>query len=283
MKRLFTLSAICVAMLSLVGCGGNNYETRARHWVCDHFDHYACLDKERHALYSFHEDISTGRVFLKVDLETMEETKIWDVKDNDGVTYSLDYGVEGYIIPEDKGYNNENSSFVIVGNDRNFESNGQKFAHIYDTYTQRTKKICQGDFVRVHGNIISCCVTSGIRNSAITSVDVYDAEGNKLTPKSYQGSIAKQGVIVELVEKDGNLAGSYYYTKYGPANRIYIYGAIDNDREFEIEGFNSNGYNCEDWSGKIENGVITGEFHNTYNGRSYDFTLTEMLPAVAAQ
>ena len=277
MKRLFTLSAICVAMLSLVGCGGNDYEARARKWICDHVDHYVCLDAERHALYSFFEKTSNGYHFVKLDLDTMEESDIWTLNGVDNVSYNLVYGVEGYIISEDKGYNNENSTFVVVGHDDKFQSNERYSAHIYDTFTQRTTKICQGAKVLVHGNIISCCTTTKGYNAAITSVDVYDAEGKKLEPKCYQGTIAGQGVMVELVEKDGNLAGSYYYTKYGPNNRIYIFGEMDEDNDFDIEGFNANGVNCEDWEGKLVNGVITAEFLNTYNYRTYNFTLTEVI------
>ena len=277
MKRLFTLLAICVATTMLVGCGGNEYETRARKWICDHVDHYVCLDAERHALYSFFEKTTNGNYFVKLDLDTMEESEIWVLNGVDNVSYGLTYGVEGYILPEDKGYSNENSTFVVVGRDDKLPSNERYSAHIFDTFTERTTKICQGAKVLVHGNIISCCTATKGYNAAITNVDVYDAEGKKLEPKRYQGTIAGQGVMVELVEKDGNLAGSYYYTKYGPNNRIYIFGEMDEENHLDIEGLNANGVNCEDWAGRLENGVITAEFYNNYNGRTYNFTLTQVM------
>lgn len=266
MKRLFTLSAICVAALSLLGCG-EDYTTKARKWICDHVDHYVCLDKERHALYYFgnHADLQ------KVDLNTMEEATITSVVDQENETFNFAADLNGYIIPSDKGYSNENSTFVIAIEDE--DKYPAQAALIYDTFTGRGTKICQGKFVNIHNNIISCCQVNG---SAITSVDVYDAAGNLLEPKKYTGTIARQSVMVELVEKDGALAGSYYYTKYGPGNRIYIYGYVDEDRDFEIEGFNNYGAVCEEWDGTFNNGTFNAEFTNTYNYRSYDFTLNEV-------
>ncbi|MBO7261434.1 MAG: hypothetical protein J6U95_00705 [Alistipes sp.] len=277
MKRLFTFVALCAATLSLTGCFGENYEVRARKWICDHVDHYVNLNKEKPVLYFFEEWRGDSDMLLHVDLKSLEAQDIWTIVGENDVWYNLENGVEGYIIPADKGYSGENKSFVIAGSDRNLGYDNDEFALIFNTDTMRAKKICQGAYVNVHGNIISCCTATSGYGGVITNVDVFDENGNKLVPQRYHGTIARQDVTVELVEKDGNLAGSYYYTKYGPANRIYIYGDLDDTTEFFIEGFNANGYNCETWEGTFENGVITAEFTNEYNGKSYDFTLTKMV------
>ena len=59
MKRISTLFAACLAALSLFSC--SNYEEKAKNWICDQIDHFACPDGERHALYYLE---STGNPVL---------------------------------------------------------------------------------------------------------------------------------------------------------------------------------------------------------------------------
>lgn len=280
MKRLFTFVALCAATLSLTGCFGENYEVRARKWICDHVDHYVNLDKETPSLYYFDHDVaSDGCTLVKVDLKTMQEEPIHAVVCEDNVRYEFADGVEGYIIPEDKGYTGQSTSFAITCHSGDFLAFTLNYAYAfsYNTKTQRAKLICNGTYVDVHGTLIACCYKPGILGQVINDVVVYDADGNKLVPQRYHGTIARQDVTVELVEKDGNLAGSYYYNKYGPSNRIYIYGTVDQYHNFMISGFNAELYNCETWEGTFGNGVMNGEFTNEYNGKSYAFTLTKMV------
>ena len=46
---------------------------------------------------------------------------------------------------------------------------------------------------------------------------------------------------------------------------------------FDIEGYNADKYNCEDWRGTIKDGSIHGKVYINFNNRNYDFTLTEVV------
>lgn len=94
--------------------------------------------------------------------------------------------------------------------------------------------------------------------------------------REFAGTIAGQGVYVELTEVDGELSGSYYYTKYGPNNRIYLYGEIDYSRNFELTGYNEQGVKCDKWIGTMKNGVIKAAFVNVKTKRTYNFTLVQV-------
>ncbi len=269
MKRLFTLSAICVAMLSLVGC--NSKQKAINEWIKGEVDHFVALEAEHPSLYYFVDDARTLDL-LRVDLDTFEANKLTSFNGND---YIFSY-IKGYILPEDRGYGGS-TSFVITGYcDK--ESNSYKMdethvALIYDTTTDRVSEICRGYTVDVAGDMIVSMKVPNFSYS-ITNVDVYDAQGNKLEAKTYVGTIAKQNVVVELVERNGALAGSYYYTKYGPGkSRIKLLGTIDQNRNIEVTGYNFSDSVCETWEGTIKDGQICATFKA--GSRTYEFTLTE--------
>lgn len=279
MKRIFTLLTICLAALSLAGC--NSYSHRARIWVCDQVDHFVCPDGKRHALYYF-EDYSYYHAsrysFTKVDLDDKSTSVVRNIICSDGSSFSFS-GLESIGLPEDKGYKGSDE-FIITVRDVNLPADDREAGIIFDTYNKKHKKICQGNYVRAHGyGLVSCAHVS--RGISISGVDIYDIEGNKLEPKEYRGSIARQDVVAEIVEKDGAIAGSYYYTKYGPGkHRIWIYGHIDENGRFAIDGYNESSYgtyvfSCESWSGVIKNGVMDAKIHVNHTNRDYDFTLIE--------
>lgn len=275
MKRLFTLSAICIAAMSLVGC--SDYSHQARVWICDQVDHFACPDGDRHSLYYF-EDHSYLRMapysFTKVDLDEMTSSEVRSVTCSDNSTYGF-LGLQSIGLPEDKGYDGS-EEFVIAIKDDKLPRGEREVGIVYNTYDEPHRKICQGTYVRAHGfSLVSCAQVTG---GSISSVDVYDVEdGKKLQTKTYMGNIARQDIMAEIVERDGYIAGSYYYTKYGPGkHRIYIYGEVDEERNFHIEGFNGDDYNCEDWIGTFKDGQFTAKAYINFNNREYDFILTEV-------
>jgi hypothetical protein len=278
MKRFFTLLGICLAAVSLIGCG-NDYEKKARVWVCDQVDHFACPDANRHALYFLEHTTSWGRTYFeKVDLDDMSVQRVCSISCTDNSTYNFG-SILGYGLPEDKGYGGS-ESFIVVVDDNDQPTDEQQAAVIYNTNDNIHKKICHGQFVKAHGySLVSRCHING---GSISGVDVFDVEGNKLETKAYAGTIARQNVIAEIVVKDGYFAGSYYYTKYGPGkHRLYIYGKLNSDNVFEVEGENINSYggnlfNCEDWEVAIKDGKIAGEAIIHHTGRTYEFVLTEV-------
>lgn len=276
MKRLFTTLTICAAAMSLIGCG-NNYEQKARVWICDQVEHFVCLDSERHSLYYFDKHSKAYPVITKVDLDTYNTEDLYSITCEGGKTYDFDT-YESVGLPVDKGYNGS-ESFALAVEDIGYPTNERQAGIIYNTYGKPSKLICQGFYVDVHNyTLFSSAYLTG---SSISGVDVFDIEGKKLEPKRYRGSIARQDIIVELVEKDGVLAGSYYYTKYGPGkHRIYIFGRVNEEREFVIKGYNyyyNSKYNCEDWSGSFKDGVFDAEAYIHHTHRSHDFTLTPMI------
>lgn len=275
MKKIFTIFTVCCAAMSLIGCG-NSYQHKARVWICDHVDHFVCPDKERHSLYYFDKQTYAHPVITKVDLNDYSTSVLSSIICEGGKRFDFD-SYESFGLPADKGYDGS-ESFALAVEDIGLPTNERQAGIIYNTYGKPSKLICQGFYVDVHKySLISCAHLTG---ASISGVDVYDVEGKKLTPKRYAGTIAKQSVIVELVEKDGVLAGSYYYTKYGPGkHRIYIFGSVNENREFHIQGYNyyyNTKYNCEGWSGTFKNGRFDAEAFINHTHRTYDFTLTEI-------
>jgi hypothetical protein len=273
MKRFFSLLGFALVAMTIVSC--SNYKEKAKDWACDQIDHFACPDGKRHAIYDLE---SIGKPMLKkVDLKDEGNVAIiTSLFCDDNTTYRFSH-LEDFGLPADKGYKGSDS-FVVVIEEPNLPKDIHQVAIIYNTYGGPHKKLCQGRFVKAHGfSLVSRCHITG---SSISGVDVYDLKGKKLEPKTYEGSIAGQHIVAELVEKDGQLAGSYYYTKYGPGkHRLYIYGEIDEDGYFLIEGENNDSYsglfNCEDWVGSIKNGTISAKAYIHHTGRNYDFTLIE--------
>jgi len=276
MKRFATIAAICFTAMAFVGCKNatEDYGLKAKNWICERTDHFLCADEARHTLYYFEDKSSMGYPYFTavnlVDMSTSTIESITCKESNETFNFNV---LDGLALPADKGHNGS-TSFVTVVEDDDLPRNNQQVAIIFDTHGVAHKKMCQGTYVMAHNNALVSCVHAN--GGSISAVDVFDLAGNKLPTKAYEGTIAKQSVVVEIVEKDGVIAGSYYYTKFGPGkHRIWIYGHVDKDRNFEIEGFNNTRYNCEDWEGTFKNGVFEAEIFVNHTYRSYDFTLTE--------
>lgn len=277
MKRLFTFFTIGLAAMSIVGC--NSYEKKASEWICNNVDHFVCPDSERHSLYYLGSTNGWGREYLeKVDLDTQTSEVITSITCDDNTTYNFNT-LRMYALPEDKGYGSS-TSFVVLVYDDTLPRAQQQAAIAYNTYGGPHKKLCDGRFVKLHGySLVSRCV---ITSGSISGVDVFDIEGNKLEPKTYDGTIANQNVVVEFVEKDGYIAGSYYYTKYGPGKyRLYITGTVDKEGNLSVTGENVGPYggdyltDCEEWEGTLKNGVVAASAEIAHSRRTYEFTLTE--------
>ena len=273
MKRLFTLSAICVAMLSLVGC--DSKQKAIYEWAKGEVNHFAALETEHPSLYYIKDHI--GLHLMRVDLDTFESKELLCFNDNE---YMFISSISDYIIPEDRGYG-ESTTFVITGHDykdvKDYSSSEGEVALTYDTTTDRVSEICRGENVYLSGDmIVNAIVPSRAQN--ITKVDVLDLQGNALELKTYVGTIAKQSVVVKLVERDGALAGYYYYTKYGPGTAlIALVGSVDENRNMNISGFNWADSVCEVWTGTFKEGQISAVFESrgSYSRKKYEFTLTE--------
>lgn len=272
MKRFSKLFALCLATIALGSC--TDYAQRAREWVCDQNDHFVCAYGDPTLYYFEDYALFGGPLFTKVDLKDMSTSIIKSITcKKSSTTYNF-IDLEDLGLPADKGYG-KSSAFVVVVADTSYPSDKRQAAFLFDAYEGEHLKICSGNYVKAHE--FALVSSAHITRGSISSVDVYDVEGNKLVPKCYEGTIAGQSVVAEIVEKDGAIAGSYYYTKYGPGkHRIWIYGEVDEEGEFEIEGYNADEYNCEDWSGTIQNGTINGKVEINFNNREYDFVLTEI-------
>ena len=272
MKRLFTLSAICVAMLSLVGC--DSKQKAIYEWAKGEVNHFAALETEHPSLYYIKND--NGCHLIRVDLDTFESKELLCFNDNE---YMFISSIRDYIIPEDRGYG-ESTTFVITGHDykdvKNYSSDEGEVALTYDTTTDRVSEICRGEWISVVDDVIVNVITPNSYATSISQVDLYDVDANKLQTKTYVGTIAKQSVVVELVEHNGVLAGSYYYTKYGPGKaRIALIGRVDENRNCTVEGYGHayKSSHCETWEGTIKDGQICATFKA--GSRTYEFTLTE--------
>ena len=273
MKRLFTLSVICLAAVSLIGC--SDYKQQARVWVCEKTDHFVSTYGEPTLYYFEDYALFGGPLFTKVNLKDKTTSLIKSITCKKSCCTYRFIDLEDFGLPTDKGYG-KSSAFVVVVEDSEYPIGKRQAAFLFDAYKGEHLKLCDGDYVKVHDYAL---VSSAHRtHGSFSSVDVYDVEGNKLETKTYTGTIAGQNVMAEIVQKDGAIAGSYYYTKYGPGkHRIWIYGEIDEEGEFDIEGYNADKYNCEDWRGTIKNGSIHGKVYINFNNRNYDFTLTEVV------
>ena len=174
MKRLFTLSAICVAMLSLVGC--DSKQKAINEWIKGEVDHFVALETESPTLYYIKND--NGCHLIRVDLDTFESKELLCFNDNE---YMFISSISDYIIPEDRGYG-ESTTFVITGHDykdvKNYSSSEGEVALTYDTTTDRVSEICRGYTVDVAGDMVVSMKVPNFSYS-ITNVDVYDAQGNK--------------------------------------------------------------------------------------------------------
>ena len=84
-----------------------------------------------------------------------------------------------------------------------------------------------------------------------------------------KGTIAGQGVVMELDNDGGTVSGSYYYTKFGhPNDALQLYGSIDNNGNISLEEFDANeGYDSGYMEGHLSmDGHFSGTHHRYKNG-----------------
>ena len=84
------------------------------------------------------------------------------------------------------------------------------------------------------------------------------------------GTIAGKGVVVDLTNYDGELHGSYYYSKYGASGALQLDGYVDRSGNVSLEEYNSNnGVYSGYLTGRISRkGVLSGSFTNN-RGNTY--------------
>lgn len=89
------------------------------------------------------------------------------------------------------------------------------------------------------------------------------------------GTIAGQGVDVDLYNDDGDLSGSYYYTRYGDKGKLELYGTMDGNGNVYLEEYNvERGYETAYIEGHLSHdGHLTGSFTNVDRGGTYNVNL----------
>ena len=101
--------------------------------------------------------------------------------------------------------------------------------------------------------------------------DIYDRSSYHLT-----GTIAGQGVVVDLNYYDDNsLSGSYYYTKFGHYNdALQLNGSMSSNGKVYLTEYNSEkGYDSGYLEGRLNrDGTLTGHFTNS-RGNTYRVSL----------
>ena len=83
------------------------------------------------------------------------------------------------------------------------------------------------------------------------------------------GTIAGQGVVMELDNDGGTLSGSYYYTKFGhPNDALQLNGSIGNNGNIYLDEFDANeGYDSGYMEGHLSmDGHFSGTHHRYENG-----------------
>ena len=90
----------------------------------------------------------------------------------------------------------------------------------------------------------------------------------------FTGTIAGSPVVMKLRNNDGQLSGSYYYSKFGPKATLQLEGSLDFDGNISITEFNTaKGIESGHLEGYLnEAGDFSGTFTNS-KGNSYSFHL----------
>lgn len=92
-------------------------------------------------------------------------------------------------------------------------------------------------------------------------------------PVQYSGKIGgKYAVVMDL---DLSIEhGSYYYTKYGPSNRmtLYIDSFNPSTGRITMSEFNPDGEYCGEFHGHVDGNAFTGTMTN-FRGQKFSFTL----------
>ena len=277
MKRHLSLLTLGLIAALSVGCGPTIADKAAK-WVAANTDHVVCFNPENPTLYYFvtKKQSVYSDSYLKA---TIDEVVKVDLKNDEAGPLAIcvdgDYNpaIKYYLIPEDKGYDNPNPSFVLSTSDTGV---------LYNANTEQFTTICKGDILYVYGNHLICCSCgNSFYSTGFNDISAYDATGTKLQEyRTFVGSIAKQDVVVDLyIGADGSIFGSYYYAKYAKngktPERLLLDGYVGAGNYVFINGYNIAGSRTETWTGILSNGTITAEFENLYTGRTYDFVLVE--------
>ena len=87
------------------------------------------------------------------------------------------------------------------------------------------------------------------------------------------GTIAGNGVVMDLYNSGGYLSGSYYYAKFKPNNTLQLSGNLDGNNVYLDEYNSDEGIFSGHLSGRISsNGTLTGSFTNS-RGNTYRVNL----------
>lgn len=91
-----------------------------------------------------------------------------------------------------------------------------------------------------------------------------------------EGTVGKYGIVVDMNITGGVIQGSYYYTRYGSKNRLYISGTYDPQTHtmqfYELD--KNNGY-TGDFQGTFDGLTFSGVMSAYGNGRTYSTTFTK--------
>ncbi len=91
-----------------------------------------------------------------------------------------------------------------------------------------------------------------------------------------EGSVGKYGVVMDMSITDGVINGSYYYTRYGTKNRLYISGTYDPKTQamqfYELD--KNDGY-TGDFQGTFDGLTFTGVMSAYGNGRTFSTKLSK--------
>lgn len=276
MKRHLSILTLGLIAAISVSCGGPTLAEKAANWIVANTDNIICADPERHSLYFFDYKVedsyySPRIAITKVDLLTEQAQPLAIYPNKEKEEPEIKY----YLIPEDRGVNNPEATFVL---------GTRNLGLLYNTKTEKFSTICTGDFLYVHGKYLVCCNGgNSYYSTGFADISAYDVTGARLQDyRRFVGSIAKQEVVVDInIGDKGHIVGSYYYAKYAKGGnvpeRLLLDGYVADDNSLVIYGYNTYGSRTETWSGVLVGNTISAEFENHYTGRTYDFTLVEQM------
>ncbi len=227
-------------------------------WIRSNIPYVISMSEESPALYYVHRNKSYRgqldqyyKYIIRYDLESGEER-------------ALELTVEGeedkvskfseVIVPEDKGYDNENPVIKLVIKDK---------VYAYELTSGKLTKIHDGRRLYVTGDMIADAEIVDSYPNHVGDIDIYDSNITKLECRTFTGVVNKKSATVELViDNSGRVLGSYYTNK--PNVRTLLMGKVQPDGSLFLEGFIGDTYNCETWSGTLKDGVLTANYKYDY-------------------
>ena len=276
MKKSFSF-LFAAGLFFMAGCGfiGTDYDSKARELVCKNVDYLVNLNDGKHDLYTFspasNYSLSINKVDLKTEQSQQVQVYIPRLVEN--------FRIKNVFVPEDKGHDNPNPQFSVYGSVV-APVYGEAVV-LYDAKTEKQTLICQGDDIYLAGDLILCAQDDSF-GSGYTSADVFNMQGQRPEYRSFNGSIAGNDVVANLViNEKGDVVGSYYYTKFVKNNRpksfLGIVGQVSQGNRIKLSCYNAYGNVTEIWEGTLINGVIQGVMTLEKNDRRFDFALYETM------